>query len=521
MIKYILNSDGDGYIAISENDRTIEKAVIPDTYEGLPVTEVRVSYEGFENLKEIIIGNNVIKTGFGTFNCSGLERIYLGKSVNQISGPFMECTSLSDVYFAGTREQFENLYIVTVDESNEIFTSKPVHFGKLGKSSVLSFEDEAIFPYTHWSCIQGKPETVASEKITYNNSVSGLKSQNVRDAIDELNARSFDASSLSSWRDLKYLVRSGKAADFIKTGDKFICNKDNEEIEWEVIGIDVDVPANEEHKHSLTLQLSGCYINFPFSVPEATYFTTSVLKPGQYYIGMKNYASADEFYAFTVTEEIPISKCIRISEGMVYVYDRKYTQPVLSFEIDFSSLSEDDMTGLKLNGTNYVINSSMGTVNYKESIVRQWINSAEKDWWISVSMLSSAPVDYMNIPGFLSGFDADFLDAVSPVKKLTVLPDGKTVETDDKFFLLSQEEVYGKSGVSYPFYKDNSILPAPDYLADAIRIKKYNGVARHWWLRDSAPGDSGYMRVLTDGGIGAVKASKILSYGVAPACCIC
>lgn len=521
MIYYNLNSENNAYIAISENDKSIEKAIIPDTYNGLPVTEVRASYECFENLKEIIIGNNVTKTGFGTFNCASLEKIYLGKSVRQISGPFLECINLSDVYFSGTEEEFESLEIITVDESNEIFTSKPVHFGKLGKSSVLTFKDEPVFPYTHWSCVKGKPETVESEKVSYNNSISGLESVTVKEAIDELNAKFFNISDLDSWTSLKHLVRSGKAADLINIGDKFICKKNNVELEWEVIGIDVDIPV-EGYKHSLTLQLNQCYDNFPFSVPDATHYTASSLKPGQYYVKMKNYASPDEFFAFTLTENVPVNTHIRISEGTVYVYNKNVAKPYSSFPIDFSSLSENDMTGTKLTGTNYVIHSSMGTVNYKDSIIRQWMNSTEINWWSPLSMISSSPAEYVNIPGFLNGMDEDFLDAVNPVKKRTTLPDGTTVETEDKFFLLSQEEVYGKKGTSYPYYKNNSILSEPDIFADAIRIKKINSAdPRHWWLRDSAPGDNGYMRVLTDGGIGPVKAAKILSYGVVPACCIC
>lgn len=394
MIKYVLNSDGNGYTAISESDRTIEKAIIPDTYEGLPVTEVKVSYEGFENLKEIFIGNNVTKTGYGTFNCPELEKIYLGKSVTSISGPFIESVNLSDVYFSGSEEDFNNLYVVTVDESNEFFYNARKHYGVLGKSVVITYNKEELFPYTHWNCIKGKPETISSENVAYNNSTSGLESDTVKDAIDELNARHFDASSLESWEELKHLVRSGRAADLIKIGDKFSCNKDGTEIIWDVIGIDIDTPEDSEFSHSITLQLSDCYINIPFSVPELSYYSMYKLKAGQYYLGLKNYASETLYYSFTIPEDLPADTGFRISENLVYVYNNKYSSPIMTLSIDSTSASPEDMTGTLLKGENYAINSSMGTVNYKKSVIRQWLNADGADWCV--------PEDINNLPPLIT-----------------------------------------------------------------------------------------------------------------------
>ena len=122
---------------------------------------------------------------------------------------------------------------------------------------------------------------------------------------------------------------------------------------------------------------------------------------------------------------------------------------------------------------------------------------------------------------FITGSDEDFLNAVNPVVKVTVLPDGTTVETQDKFFLVSAEEIYAEGTNHYPYFENNASLPEPDYAADAIRIKNFLDSPRHWWLRNSAYGDDGLMRVLTDGAVGSVKVKKVIAYGIAPACCIC
>lgn len=521
MLKYILNSAGDGYVAISESDRSIERAVIPDTYNSLPVTEVNASFEEFPNLKEVIIGNNVTKTGYGTFNCETLERIYLGKSINSICGPFAACKNLSAVYFSGDKESFEILNIVVVDESNEIFTSVPVYYGVLGKGGVLTIGEDKFFPVTHWDCVKSKPENISSKKVTYDNDVSGLNAKTVKDAIDELNAKNFDASSLESWEQLKYLVRSGRAADLIKIGDRFACRKGEEELVWIVIGIDEDIPQNEDFTHSVTLQLDRCYNNFPFSVPEASVHVMDEMPAGQYYIGLKNYASDTVYYSLTFDENIPSGTRIRMSGGIAYLYASRTTSPYATINASFSSEDKSQMTGICLGEKNYAINSYMGTVNYADSNVRQWLNSEGVNWWSSTNGLTLSPAEYVNVPGFLSGLDEDFLDAVNPVKKTTVLPDGREVETADKFFLVSGEEVYASGEKHYSYYKENSALTGPEAVADAIRVRNLSGAARHWWLRNPANGDDGYMRVLTDSGVGSVKAAKVLAYGVVPTCCIC
>jgi len=134
---------------------------------------------------------------------------------------------------------------------------------------------------------------------------------------------------------------------------------------------------------------------------------------------------------------------------------------------------------------------------------------------------SLAPLDYMSVSGFCTGMDEDFLAAVNPVKKRTVLSDGSEIITEDKFFLISSEEVFAEGENAYEYYRENSSYTSPDKSSDACRIKNLEHSPRHWWLRNSAYGDDGLMRVLTDGAVGSVKVKKVLAYGISPACCIC
>ncbi len=521
MLIYYLNDDGLSYSVIGETDSTVTRIEIPDEYNGLPVTELSADFTGFNNLKEIVTGKNIREISLSTLDIPSLETLCLRSGIEIINGPLSDTGNLSHIFYEGTEDEWNKVNWYLVDDLENVLSKIEKHFCVFGKSVILSFGEEKLFPYTHWDCVTGKPEEISSEKVSYDNSISGLEAENIKDAIDKLNAKHFDVTSLSSWKDLLYLVRSGRASEFIKTGDQLVSLKNGKELVWDVIGIDEDEPVDSKHKHSVTLQLRDCFNNMPYSTPEASYFATVKLLPGQYYVKMKNYSSPPVYYAFTLTEELPLGGLVRICENTVYIYKKKTDSYCSSFAIDFSSPNEEDMSGTYLTQENYHIHTEMGSVNYEESDIRKWLNSSEKSWWVHSHGRSLAPLDYLSVAGFCNGMDEDFLNAVNPVKKKTVLPDGREVITEDKFFLLSDEEVYASGENAYEYYRENSSLSEPGALKDSSRIKMFESAARHWWLRNPATGDNGLMRVLTDGGVGSVKAAKILAYGVAPACCIC
>lgn len=522
MLIYKLNSAGDAYTVTGLSDLTVNKLVIPDIYEGLPVTEVTCFLGMAENLTEVVFGNNVRETAYDVLNFPSLEKVYLGRSVEKITGPFGNADNLSHIYYSGTEEQWQNVTVAFTDAEIENYEKAEIHFGILGKASYLTFDEETVFPYTHWDCVKNKPESIEGRKIFYDNSTSGLKAENVKEAIDELNAKHFDITAIDSWETLLHLVRSGRAADYISVGDQLVSVKDGTEIVWDVIGIDQDTPADEDKKHSLTLQTRDCFVNMPFSFPEGSYFTVTGLSAGEYYIELSNYASDSSFYSFTLTESLPSGGLLRISDNMVYLYASRSTEAYSSFEIDSVSDSADGLTGKCLSPGNYVLHSEMGTVDYSQSDVRKWLNSAEENWWTFSNSRSLAPLAYMSVPGFCTGMDEDFLAAVNPVKKKTVLPDGSEITTEEKFFLLSTDEVYATTGEeAYEYYKENSSSTEAGISKNTARIKTLYSNPRHWWLRNSASGDGGLMRVLTDGSVNSLRVTKVLAYGIAPACCIC
>src|SRR5690554_4827748 len=72
----------------------------------------------------------------------------------------------------------------------------------------------------------------------------------------------------SSWEGVQYIVRSGLANEHFSVGDQFVSEYDGGEIIWEVIGIDVDIPADANYTHSMTLQTRNCLHNIQFDAEE-------------------------------------------------------------------------------------------------------------------------------------------------------------------------------------------------------------------------------------------------------------
>ena len=71
-----------------------------------------------------------------------------------------------------------------------------------------------------------------------------------------------------SWRGIQKIVRQGLASEFFEVGDEIATEYDGGEIIWQVIGIDVDTPADPSLTHSMTLQTKDCLHDIQFDAPE-------------------------------------------------------------------------------------------------------------------------------------------------------------------------------------------------------------------------------------------------------------
>ena len=335
-----------------------------------------------------------------------------------------------------------------------------------------------------------------------------------------------------SWSMVQDIVRAGMAGKFFSIGDQLTCQRSNVNLVWDVIGIDHDTPADPQFTHSLTLQLHDCFPTaMQFDAPEAFYYAENGLEAGTYHFTM---GSTD--YQFTLesaiaagsqlilgfTSDVPSAITVAstrggtVSEGSIAVTVGSGGTPL---DTDY------------LNDINRVI---YGSNNYKESAIRQWLNSdaAAGSVWSPQNNFDRPSSWSGNTAGFMNGMDADFLAVLGKthivVARNTATDGGGSDEMDDYFFLLSRSEVYGgvevsgvNEGAAYPYYSDYSNLATAGTGNDSNRIKYLKGTeppaTQAWWTRTPNSGSGCTARhVFAAGYVLNHYASN--SSGVAPAC---
>ena len=96
----------------------------------IPDSVTNISYQAFSgcsSLTSIALPSKITRIAYRTFeDCTSLEAIEIPMSVTNIdSYAFDNCISLTDVYFTGTQEQWNNIEIA---EGNEYLTNATIHF---------------------------------------------------------------------------------------------------------------------------------------------------------------------------------------------------------------------------------------------------------------------------------------------------------------------------------------------------------------------------------------------------------
>ena len=353
---------------------------------------------------------------------------------------------------------------------------------------------------------------------------------------------------VESWADVQKIVRAGMASKIFSIGDQLTCQRGNDTLVWDIIGIDQDTPADPQFTHSLTLQLHDCFPTLlQFDASEAFYYAENGLAAGNYHFAIDStYEPAYNdltSYQFTLTQAVPAGGQLTLlwasnsaaSGAKVFSFASDSSAAVIeqlsliegSGGTDLGTLT---VAGDLTNNLNSIQRVRFGSNNYKESAIRQWINSdkAAGSVWSAQNSFDRPPSWAANTAGFLNGMDADFLAVIGNTTKISArnaITDGGSYDTlTDKFFLPSTSEIYMgdepsivNEGEPYRYYSDYSDLPAAGTTADSNRIKQRNGVAQVWFSRTPIYNAGNILRGVTESGA-KLGYSAYGSYGIAPAC---
>ena len=298
------------------------------------------------------------------------------------------------------------------------------------------------------------------------------------------------------------LAVTGTAAD----GDEIIVTEAFTEILFDVVDHKVT-----DGKPRMVLLMHDVWYNRPFDSSEALIAVPEALTAGDYH-----FTYGETAYQFTLANDVPAGSQMIVSypsSGSTTTAAQTATLSAGSGGTDLGTVADAETSGKNIN---HMSRMRYGSNNYKESAIRQWINSPAKagEWWAQ-----QTPFDrisgYASEAGFLHGMDSEFLAVVQPtvVKcgtnntwELAGWTKNTAYTVTDKFYLASRPEV----GLGAESMDQGSVWGYYKTAGNADRIKRdSSATARVWWLRSPSPSYAYTVRlVVSDGSLNSYGASN-------------
>ena len=314
------------------------------------------------------------------------------------------------------------------------------------------------------------------------------------------------------------------------------------------------------------------YGTIPFCAAQLMYYTEGGLPAGNYKFTLDHavYGGGTQYdgtYMFTLTQAIPADGGFRHTN--IGGYKVSYTQGDVignyittygtrpqraEVEKDVSVNVWDGTTACTDLGTftarsltyyteadtanggkrNFTERNAYGSNRWRDSVVRQWLNSDAEavpssdtttvsNWWKPATVFDRVPGG-AKLAGFLNGLDPEFVAVLGEIEVKTALcdcdkVDGATYDiTHDKVWLQSMTEIFGSN--------NNGIAEGTQLAywvgaSDADRIKYEGSTARYWWTCSTNPISPALIRtVYTSGVLNSGNVGVSSAYGIVPTFCI-
>mgnify|MGYP001211660459 CR=1 FL=1 len=353
-----------------------------------------------------------------------------------------------------------------------------------------------------------------------------------------------DTTNLT-WQGVRDVVRQGLGPKVFPVGSVLRTpHTTYGDILWRVMAHNHDVNKNDPELPTMRLEMISCIYNRQADAPEMLWANTGAaeLPAGTYNFTLLNADNGgqtreDGTYQFTTEQAIPVGGGFRHSQAGLYRasselyvpanivgnYLTTYNASGVAIESNLAVTSGSGGTALGTASRNWAdtvniigrFNSTQrnayGSNHAGESAVRQWINSplGANLWFTKKTPFDLKPT-YANQPGFLAGFDADFLDALVTVDNVcarnTVYEVGGTLGGSyvmtDKMFLPSMTEL--GLGVNNAI-AEGAVL---DYYEGTTALERIKfdiaspATVRYWFLRSPYPSNASYVRsIVPDGAL--------------------
>jgi hypothetical protein len=327
-------------------------------------------------------------------------------------------------------------------------------------------------------------------------------------------------------------VRRGVASQIFYIGQIIETTYGDYTCHWRVIDFDHD------HENSMTLEMVEVVPSVQFDAAEAMYYADgAALAAGTY-----NFTYNGNTYQITTTAELPAGGviCLSIDSNNIPTKANLYSERASTTTLESVTVATGT-SGTNLgtcDGTtlNHHQRIRYGSNNYKESAIRQWLNSsaAKGSVWTPQTKYDRPPAWMTSLAGFESLIDPELVAVAMPVTKKvnrnTVTDGGGSDEVTDKFWLLSEREVYMAGSATkldgdepYAYYKNYSANTAASNGADTNRLKysvSNPTASQYYWLRTPSVSYSSHVRVVYRSGALDLNVAYGTGNAAAPACCI-
>ncbi len=294
------------------------------------------------------------------------------------------------------------------------------------------------------------------------------------------------ADVMGDYAAIQRIVRLGYASQVFEIGDqinaKYTYNGTTYDWPFDVVSFeDVELTTGEVVP-GMILQAHYCTpFNLMFDSQEALYYAADGLAAGTYNFMIAEHPwytdDTGKTFQFTLSSAVPAGGLLKAGNA----YNASFEGATLSV-YQTGSDTTAQQTATITEGSS---GTSLGTITsdtvtetlnqnrrilagynrYAQSGMRQWLNSAAAagQWWESQNNFDIAPSQLAANPGFMTGFEEEFLNILKPTKVVTSrntqIDDGGEDVTYDTFWPISLEQAYispqisGVEGDAFEYWK--------------------------------------------------------------------
>ena len=259
--------------------------------------------------------------------------------------------------------------------------------------------------------------------------------------------------NIDSFAAVQEIVRGGGGKRYFPVGTQLnVPHSEYGTIVFDVAAHDLHKKPDDPTAHTMTLLMHDCIYNRQVDAPELLWANTgeNALAAGTYNFTLYKGSNSgqtyeDGTYQFTIAQPIPAGggwthpkvgawyanavdyKVANITGATITTYNADGS--VLETGIVVTAASGGTSLGTASNAKadcvhtvgrfNSIMRRAYGSNNWRESAIRQWLNSdAASGWWQRQTIFDMAP-SYASVAGFLNGIDPDFGAALGEVDIVT------------------------------------------------------------------------------------------------------